>query len=1042
MQRGLRRPRTVLFLHGSSGGYGADRQLELLVTGLDPTRYRPLVVLPEQGELGARLEEAGVELVEEPLAVLRRELRRGRGAARTAGLLARNLRGLGELARRRRAAVVHSNYSLILCGQGVAERACAAHFLHVREIYAEGDAFWPLLRRRLLRADAVACVSEAVAAQFPGSERVFVLRDGLTRRPPQVGRDSARRALGLEPNAFVVAAMGRISDWKGQDVLVRALGDPLLAEIGAVGLVAGDAAPHQHHFESELAALATSLRLDGRVRLLGFRTDADVLLAAADAVAVPSTYPDALPNAAIEAAAAGVPVVATDTGGQREIVSDGVTGRIVPANDPHALARALRDLAEDPGAVAKLGRAAAEDVRLRFDAASLLDEVQERYDRLLATRPVGPPAWLLPVKRPPVSHPAAPDLRIARLETWLEELGYRPAVLERPGLRSAPGLLLRAARERPALVVAAAAVHAPALAAVKRLLAHRTHAIADVIGLHSLELDQAMGPSRARPLVRAGWTALERMLVRAADTVLAVNDRHAEIVRRRYRPHGVFTLRDAAEPEAIAIPPLARAVVGIPEEAVAIGFAGSLMYSRLDPLFAAWGRLSARGGPPACLVVAGDGPELERYRRHALEAGWLSRTVFFLGALPRRDALAALRACDVGYSDCWTEAGFPAKVFEYLALGLPIVTEATPQAAEVLTDEHDALLYRSTDELVERLRRLVDSPELRARLGDTARRTYLERHTVAQRQSELEVLVDAPNRPWRTSFPRAAPALVSVVMPLRNEADHVAEQLAALAAQEYGGAWELVAVADGCTDGSVEIVESRRSELPPLRLVATSRRGLNRARNAGAAAARGDLLAFCDADDVVAPGWLAALVDAASEADVVGGALDLDTLNDERVCAWRPSERPTDLLVAHGFLAYVPGGNCAIWADAARELGWDESYRFGSSDVEFAWRARLAGYRLAFAADAVVRQRYRAGLAAALRQHLRYGASAPHLYRGFRRSGMRSPGLHGAVATWSGLLRNAPELFRSPERRGHWLRLSAVSAGRLAGSARWRAFYP
>ena len=51
MQRAIRRPRTVLFLHGSSGGYGADRQLELLATGLDRARYQPLVVLPERGDL-------------------------------------------------------------------------------------------------------------------------------------------------------------------------------------------------------------------------------------------------------------------------------------------------------------------------------------------------------------------------------------------------------------------------------------------------------------------------------------------------------------------------------------------------------------------------------------------------------------------------------------------------------------------------------------------------------------------------------------------------------------------------------------------------------------------------------------------------------------------------------------------------------------------------------------------------------------------------------------------------------------------------------
>jgi len=116
----------------------------------------------------------------------------------------------------------------------------------------------------------------------------------------------------------------------------------------------------------------------------------------------------------------------------------------------------------------------------------------------------------------------------------------------------------------------------------------------------------------------------------------------------------------------------------------------------------------------------------------------------FLGGLPREDALAALRACDIGYSDCWSEAGFPAKVFEYLALGLPVVTEAKPQAFEVLEHEREALLYKSREELVGQLRRLVSDPDLRARLGDAARRTYLERHTVAHRQRDFEALLAGP----------------------------------------------------------------------------------------------------------------------------------------------------------------------------------------------------------------------------------------------------------------------------------------------------------
>src|SRR4051794_16576472 len=122
------------------------------------------------------------------------------------------------------------------------------------------------------------------------------------------------------------------------------------------------------------------------------------------------------------------------------------------------------------------------------------------------------------------------------------------------------------------------------------------------------------------------------------------------------------------------------------------------------------------------------------------------------------------------------------------------------------------------------------------------------------------MLAAAPLPPERAT--RAAPRLLTVVLPVRDAEAYLAEQLAALGRQTYTGEWEVVVVDNGCTDGTLAVVDAWRARLPDVRVVAAPRRGLNRARNAGAAAARGELLAFCDADDVVCDGWLTALVDA------------------------------------------------------------------------------------------------------------------------------------------------------------------------------------
>jgi glycosyltransferase involved in cell wall biosynthesis len=183
----------------------------------------------------------------------------------------------------------------------------------------------------------------------------------------------------------VIAVLGRVSGWKGQDVLVRALGEePLRGREDAIALVAGAPARGEERHRRELHALAARLGVSARLYDVGFQEDLELVYGAADVVAVPSKQPDPLPNAALEAFAAGCCVVAAAHGGLPEVVRDHETGRLVAPRDPAALAGVLAELAADPGQRARLAAAAALDVRERFARPRLLDEVQALYDRLLA----------------------------------------------------------------------------------------------------------------------------------------------------------------------------------------------------------------------------------------------------------------------------------------------------------------------------------------------------------------------------------------------------------------------------------------------------------------------------------------------------------------------------------------------------------------------------------------------------------------------------------------------------------------------------------
>lgn len=287
------------------------------------------------------------------------------------------------------------------------------------------------------------------------------------------------------------------------------------------------------------------------------------------------------------------------------------------------------------------------------------------------------------------------------------------------------------------------------------------------------------------------------------------------------------------------------------------------------------------------------------------------------------------------------------------------------------------------------------------------------------------------------------PTLIGVVIPVRNEAHYLPSQLEALASQTYRGRWEVVIADNGSTDGSAAVAKRCADRLPALRVVdASRRRGINHARNVGSAAARGDLILFCDADDVASPQWLEAMAEAARHADIVGGLTDGDTLNNPVSVAWRFSYPKDDLPRSLGFLRYAGGGNLAIRAEVLRDLGgWNEDYAGGCDEVELCWRAQLAGYRMGFAPRAVMHCRYRSGLREFARQMYGYGFGETKLYRDFRDRGLRRPSIRRRLRQWRWLLTHAPDLFRSVESRGIWIRWAAYWFGRLRGSIHHRVIF-
>ncbi len=191
---------------------------------------------------------------------------------------------------------------------------------------------------------------------------------------------------------IVIAAMLRPE--KAQDDLIRAVAALAPARPHLRLLLLGGGTPQRPRgTQDELEALAATLGIADRVRFLGRREDVAQVVAAAD-VAVLCSRGENLPLAVLEYMEAGTPIVATDVGGVRELVTDGVHALVVAPDDPGALARAIDDALTDRGAAAERATRAQARRREHFDWDTVGAQVRALYDELPADQSARGPAPL------------------------------------------------------------------------------------------------------------------------------------------------------------------------------------------------------------------------------------------------------------------------------------------------------------------------------------------------------------------------------------------------------------------------------------------------------------------------------------------------------------------------------------------------------------------------------------------------------------------------------------------------------------------------
>lgn len=284
-----------------------------------------------------------------------------------------------------------------------------------------------------------------------------------------------------------------------------------------------------------------------------------------------------------------------------------------------------------------------------------------------------------------------------------------------------------------------------------------------------------------------------------------------------------------------------------------------------------------------------------------------------------------------------------------------------------------------------------------------------------------------------------APAL-SVIIPVHNAADTLVEQLDSIrSAQQAAPATEILVVDNRSTDGSADVATewAARHDVELRVIDASDRAGEPFARNIGLAAARADLVVYCDADDRVASTWLSEMADALRSSAYATGPIDMYDLNPAWIADVRGSSVTGESLL-YDKVPYAHGCNMGFQREALRAIGgFDETYTAGC-DLDIAIRMWESGHDLAYRTGATIHYRLRHTLRETYDQGAFYGRHRVRIRRRLAEAGhvAAKDGRRLRRVLW--LTRKAPVAAVRRPTRARWVWVLGQLVGELQGERSMR----
>ncbi len=369
-------PMKVLLVIGQLSLGGAERQVAELATRLPRDRYEPVVCcFSDGGPLKEEFDKAGVRVV---------------CIGKRSGVASGASCSLGRLIREERPAIVHSylfsaNWRTVLVGRLMRVPLVITSVRNV-DIHSVPAFVW---MERILSGmnDVVIANAEAVReyvarAHWIERSRIKVIMNGVA--PERVGRLLKTTPREAGRTVLLVASL---TPKKDHATFLRAAREVARRVQEARFVLVGDGP-----LRSRLESLAEDMGLGDRVEFRGEMYDIAGALAEADVCALTSVK-EGCSNFLLESMLAGRPVVATDAGGNRELVEEGRTGYVVPVGDSAAVADRLVRLLDDPPLARQMGEAGRESALRRFTVERMVDETMAVYEETLRLRLPGLVEW-------------------------------------------------------------------------------------------------------------------------------------------------------------------------------------------------------------------------------------------------------------------------------------------------------------------------------------------------------------------------------------------------------------------------------------------------------------------------------------------------------------------------------------------------------------------------------------------------------------------------------------------------------------------------